>query len=914
MRLATLLFFSFCFSISSVLSQTIDKTYNPIFESPSHVFNGVIVGDNELVAQGDIKYLAGAPISSVVKFTKEGAASTSFNSLNGINGQSYDMIAQADGKIILSGIFGDKNNQLKLLIRLNVDGSVDDTFKPRPNELANGMTDIGYLYSIAIQSNNKIIVGGSFKSFDKIERTGIARLNSDGTLDASFNATLNFDPHRIAVQVDDKILVFGSNKLIRLNANGSVDLSFTTVNFNSTVNSIGFQSDGRIVVAGLFSQVNGVSANKISRINTDGSLDNTFLWTTGFSVLDVQKIKVFSDNKIVAIGNLNSYVIRLKANGELDPDFQRGIGIEALAVGVSPNLNFVCTQTDGSVIVGGYFTSYKASPRLSLVRIKSNGDVDTGYAPRLSSTSGIEAVLPVPNGKLVVAGRFIFVNGQHTPGGIVKLNQDGTLDNTFNVSSINWSRGYIKTLGKYADGKILLGGNFLVTSPSLPGGFSNSLIRLTDQGLIDQSLNALTGITTQFDSEGVNDLIVQDDGKAIIGGFFTKVNGVDRKYLARLNSNGSVDMSFHSTGADYSHPVMTMNMNPGTGKIVLVHPSNIGETLPKVKIAKADGSLDTGFDITGKFDKTNVYAALFVSNEKLLLGGEFTSFSGHAVNNVVRITDQGAWDESFKGVISQPLVNSLLKTSTDKILAGNISSNETANALTIFNTDGVLFPAELKIAGSITKLASDGNGNYYLTGNSTLKVDDTFVSNGIVKLKADVNPVTPTGLTAKGLEKSIDLSWNNNATAASVFEIERSTSNNLNFKFHGLSKTTAFIDSVEVARGTPYHYRIRSASLNGNSTFSNEVSAGLLLVTGVESKSDFDIKVYPNPFTKIFILENPSGFRIEASLLNYAGREISRTFVAPGESTEIGDSLVVGLYFLRVEKQGNQSTIKLIKN
>src|SRR5687767_6006980 len=119
--LLTLLFVSV--STKILHSQAFDKTFNPTFESPAHIFAGVLVGDGDLVVQGDIKLLSGTPCGSIIKIKKDGTLHPDFNSGNGLQGQAYDMIAQPDGKILISGIFINPEGKLRLLLRLTSDGT-----------------------------------------------------------------------------------------------------------------------------------------------------------------------------------------------------------------------------------------------------------------------------------------------------------------------------------------------------------------------------------------------------------------------------------------------------------------------------------------------------------------------------------------------------------------------------------------------------------------------------------------------------------------------------------------------------------------------------------------------------------------------------------------------------------------------
>src|SRR6185369_14420460 len=115
------------------------------------------------------------------------------------------------------------------IARLNSDGTLDSSFLV-PGSGVNG--DVG---SLALQADGKTVIGGVFTSVNGTTRNGIARLNSDGTLDTSF-------------------LAAGSGT-------------------NSSVLAIAVQSDGKIVIGGFFTSVNGTTRNGAARLNVDGTLD-----------------------------------------------------------------------------------------------------------------------------------------------------------------------------------------------------------------------------------------------------------------------------------------------------------------------------------------------------------------------------------------------------------------------------------------------------------------------------------------------------------------------------------------------------------------------------------------------------------------------------------------------------------------
>jgi uncharacterized delta-60 repeat protein len=153
---------------------------------------------------------------------------------------------------------------------LNSDGTLDDSFNP-------GGGALFWVNAIALQPDGKILIGGPFTTFNGVARKGVARLLSNGTLDSTFDpgTGANNWVNSIAVQTDGKIVIGGiftnfngtlANHLARLNAEGSRDVSFDIGSgLNDAVQCAVAPLDGTIVAGGLFTSVNGIACGRIAR-------------------------------------------------------------------------------------------------------------------------------------------------------------------------------------------------------------------------------------------------------------------------------------------------------------------------------------------------------------------------------------------------------------------------------------------------------------------------------------------------------------------------------------------------------------------------------------------------------------------------------------------------------------------------
>ena len=251
----------------------------------------------------------GTAINNRARLYTDGSLDTTFNA--GVNSYVNCIAIQSDGKIITGGT----------IARLNTDGSSDTTFNTRTG--ANGA-----VYCTAIQSDGKIIIGGLFTYYNGTARNYIARLNTNGSLDTTFNPGSGADScvRFSSIQSDGKIIIVGDftnyngtrkYAAARLNTDGSLDTTFnpgleTNINPGTGPYCSAIQSDGKIIFGGGTFRLNGTQVKDLARLNTDGSLDTTF---TGAGPGLIFCIAIQSDGKIVIGGwfpGCKDNVVRIK--------------------------------------------------------------------------------------------------------------------------------------------------------------------------------------------------------------------------------------------------------------------------------------------------------------------------------------------------------------------------------------------------------------------------------------------------------------------------------------------------------------------------------------------------------------------------------------------------------------------------
>ena len=334
-------------------------------------------------------------------------------------GEVYGLAVLPNNETVIAGDFvsydGYGRNGITLI---NTDGSLDTTFNPGSG-VGGGFDGAGpFINTVVLNSVNQYIIGGNFASYNGTSRSGIARLNANGSLDTTFLSSLSgVDATIWAVAVqpaDGKILIGGEfghvngapcNYIARLNANGSLDSSFSLAAiFTGTVNALALQANGQILVGGNFA-VNGQTYTDIARLNADGSLDTTFNPGNGADAT-VRAIVVQPNGQIVMGGDFTfvngsplNGIARLNADGSIDSTgFFNGTGTDgsvysltygtniyyATNVAVSVTNNTVLTtnivlSTNNSIYVGGQFDTVNGTRRVGFARLNIDGTVDTTF-------------------------------------------------------------------------------------------------------------------------------------------------------------------------------------------------------------------------------------------------------------------------------------------------------------------------------------------------------------------------------------------------------------------------------------------------------------------------------------------------------------------------------------------------------
>jgi len=636
--------------------------------------------DGNLIVGGEYVTLNGIPVSYLTRLNQDGSIDESFDTGTGFNGKIYSSYLQEDGKIILGGNFTTYNGiNAGRIIRLNPDGSYDSSFNT-----STGATT-GIVHDIALQSDGKIIIVGSFTKYNSTTVNRVARLLPNGALDTSFitNSGSSVNITQVKILPNEKIILAGNftlfnsteaNKIIRLNRDGSYDASFNTgTGFDSNVNAIALQADGKIVLGGDFTTYNSNTANRIIRLNEDGTRDESFLIGSGFSKGAVEVIKINKSGEIMVGGSFTGFynnnpanrLIYLNSDGTVKTDFDIGSGPAASVLAIE-------FDEETSWYVAGSFAVFNGQNQGRLAKINNDGELDAAY---LSSGIGFDnavlTILPLPNKKTIVGGNFKKFNGNL----VSKINcllENGANDISFNTGK-SGANNLVKTSALQEDQKIIIGGSFTKYNDIA----NNRIVRIFQDGEIDYSFSSGEGFNGQ-----VYALAIQSDQKIIAVGAFSKYNGstINTNRVIRLLPDGSKDFSFNiGSGADGIVEAVVLQSD---GKILIGGHFKTFNGLPFAGLVRlnSDGTIDLGFNIKQGFDKY-VYSIALQSDQKIIVGGSFLTFDGVSQKRIVRLNADGSLDTAFNSGagFSKGDVRTILIQPDDRILVGGAFSGTYKN-------------------------------------------------------------------------------------------------------------------------------------------------------------------------------------------------------------------------------------------
>ncbi len=695
-----------------------------------------------------VTLLAPNPVYALVP---AGSIDVTFDVGSGANGEVKTVAVQSDGKVIIAGDFTSYNGTPRNRIaRLNSDGSLDSSFNVGSG--ANGVVN-----AVAIQSDGKVLIGGNFTSYNGQGRNRIVRLDTDGSLDDSFNVGTgaNGVVNAIALQSDGKVLTGGDftsyndtnrNRIIRLNTDGSLDNTFDVGSgVNGEVNTIAVESNGYVLIGGDFTTYNGIERNRVARLTSTESPEVLSLWGQKGTDGTVNALKVQSDGGILLGGGFNIYEEEGRSRvARSYPNFVsqdlpggsnitnsvstihdiNGDGYNEILVGdfmsvpdkillsngsgdwTAQNLPYVANTSTNSISTIGDINGdgcdeiiVGSGLRNQIILSDGSGGWTAQYLPGGSRTTRSISTISDINGddydEIIVGNenqinQILLNNGsggwttQYLPGG------SRTTRSISTISDINGD-GYEEIIVGNKDqiNQILLSdGSGGWTAQDLPGGdrdtrsistisdingdgyeeiivgnaspHTNQII-LSDGsgGWTAQDLPWLSSLNT-FSISTISD--INGDGyEEIIVGNYMASNNI-------LLSNGSGGWTAQNLpgGSMQTFSMSTKSDINGDGYEDIIV-GNFGGEINQVLLSRI---IDNSFNV-GTGTNNSVYAFDTQSDDRVLMGGDFTSYDGNTRNRLIRLNTNGSIDTSFNiGSGANDKVNSIAVTGNKAIVGG----------------------------------------------------------------------------------------------------------------------------------------------------------------------------------------------------------------------------------------------------
>lgn len=587
---------------------------------------------------------------------------------------------------------------------------------------------INRVYKVLELSNGKILVGGTFLEVNGFAISGIARLNADGSFDHTFHSGMSSEHtvYALAELPSGKILVGGEfssydgascGNFVVLNADGTRDMSYsgTGVGSSSSIYDIQVAADNKVIVAGYFTSFNGVSRNGLVRLTTTLQVDQSFV-PVSTSGGDFSSVLIFPNGSILAGGDGNTVLMKLTASGGYDVTFN-----VYTPAGNNKRINKLKFTDDGKILMCGKFYSYGGHPTQCIARLNMDGTVDTTFenSSEMQTSSLVDCM--DYNGYVVIAGG-LDIQGSYNVKQMAYLDNHGNLQVSLSEQLKVNTDGTVNLLEKMSDGSFIAGGIF----SAILERFSRSLCKFSGINALDK--NFFTPPASHRHSALLGDgnsQVIRKYGTSqyLVSGDFTEFNGDTINGLVRLNMDGSVDPAFN---AHFPNGVVVnaIEVQPD-GKVLVNYQNSFQDYYPKLVRLNTDGSLDNTFSCSLQYP---VYKILLGSGGKIIIAGDYQSWSGEAV---YKLESDGTLDPAFTPYTPAGGndVYSVIELSDGKILVasrwGGVTrilpngSVDPSFSYNYFSFSTTITGFALQSDGKIVFSAPGGNRIYRLNANGT---------------------------------------------------------------------------------------------------------------------------------------------------------------------------------------------------
>jgi len=498
---------------------TLDNTFNTV--TINRELEDIVIFNDKIYVSGTFSKVNNTAINSIVRLNMDGSIDSGFNTGSGTTDPIGSLTFQDDGKILLGRAYINSFNEIQGngMMRLNSDGSVDESFTPYKT--------YGLHSKISYWENGIYLL--TITNIGTVRGYYVIKLNLDGEIDNDF-IPIKIDENSYNILFDFS-LTFSNNSLIMNGVpsqGNKFGLSKYTLNgtlyesFNPKIGRYGtFQngdySNGKLYIAGDFIQVNNTTSFGILCLNDDGTIDPSFVLNEDLG--KVNQLEVINDNSILVSTGQKFFKLNDKAQTQTDFNFKFFKNIVSV-------LKFK-VRDDGKIYVGDANNVY---------RINADGSEDSTYA----IGSGIDSMVStafdfdIQGNKLIHGSAFRRFSGNMV-NQLIRMNDDGSLDHTFDIGSGPNENVIGLSMVKVLDNnEIIVGGPLLSTFDGIPT--PKYIAKLTSNGTVDQTF--CSNLNSASVTGGLNLSIakVTQIGSKL---YFQRTTGIEV-----LNTDGTVDHDF----------------------------------------------------------------------------------------------------------------------------------------------------------------------------------------------------------------------------------------------------------------------------------------------------------------------------------------------------------------------------------
>lgn len=589
----------------------------------------------------------------------------------GPNGEVFASAIQEDGMVLIGGAFTEYNGTpQKGVARIRIDGSPDPAFVTAGG-ISGGLG--ASVNAIKLLKDKSMLIGGTFGQVGGVARKCLAKLKPNGALDTSFDPSAGVDGANaristLTVQSNDRILIGGTfekvqntarKNVARLNADGTLDASFNAGSVSGEVDAVLALPDNRILIGGVFTTIGGSSRPSVAMLNPDGSLTSWTLNSSNLSIYKLEAMILQPDGKLVLGGRFasndpfaNFTVLRANADGSMDRTFN------ASMASIFDDVKALAVRQDSKILIAGSFNWIGKASRGNIARLQADGKVDNTFYPGQLVDGVVNTFSLDQEGNITLAGEFQGVNGESRKR-IARLlcnlpgpPEPGSIDTTFDMGA--GPDLYVHAMALQPDGRIVIGGEFTKVDETPRSGIA----RLNADGSHDLTFNPGAG----FQGSGgmrpmsVVSVCVLDDGRIAVGGGFSQVNGVARANIAILEKDGSLNRAFNFAGlqntkaddlsfSSSSRPISDLVQLPDKNLMFLYryYDTISFEQYRSLCVVDATGNLVRRITLGDSF-----FDHVLVANERLYAVGTFT-IPGKSMpeQTLIRMSLDGTYDPGF---------------------------------------------------------------------------------------------------------------------------------------------------------------------------------------------------------------------------------------------------------------------------